>query len=90
MRGCGSKKAGGVSLREMLLEMPGIWHLQKSLCVNYGENENTTDLGFFLSIISVMQLFNDNDCSLVDDSLMNSIDTLHQNRNGRIDYLLHK
>lgn len=86
----GARKQEGVSLREMLLEMPGTWHLQKSLCINYSENENTTDLGFFLSIISVMQLFNDNDCSLVDDSLMNSIDTFHQNRNGRIDYLLHK
>ena len=37
-----------------------------------------------------MQLFNDNDCSLAEDSLMHSIDTLHQNINGRIDHLLHK
>lgn len=44
----GARQQEGVSLREMLLEMPGIWHLQRSLCVSYGENENTIDLGFFL------------------------------------------
>ena len=37
-----------------------------------------------------MQLFKDNDYSLVDDNLICWIDTLCQNKNGRIDQLLYK